>query len=81
MQRYKQHLNKHINITKILLKMDILNYYNGLERTEKRKFRDDVMEITGLQYFTFNRKLKSNGWTKLEREAINHHISYGMGKS
>ena len=61
--------------------MDILNYYNELEKIEKRKFRDDVMLITEMQYFTFNRKLKSNGWSKLEREAIEKYINHGMAKS
>ena len=68
--------------------MEILDYYKTLlTKIEKRKFREEVMERCGIQYPTFQSKVKNDSWSKLEREAVEQIIkernkdeSYETGK-
>lgn len=56
--------------------MDILVYYKGLKGyKEKQVFRKKVMERCDISYPTFQLKVHNDGWTKLEREAVEQIIS------
>lgn len=55
--------------------MEIQAYYKSLlSKAEKRKFREVVLERCGIQYPTFQSKVKNDSWTKLEREAVEQII-------
>lgn len=55
--------------------MEILDYYKSLlTKVEKRKFREEVLERCGIQYPTFQMKVKNDSWSKLEREAVEQII-------
>ena len=61
--------------------MVISNYYNKLTKEDRRIFRDKVMMVCDLPYYTFSRKMRENLWTKLEVEAITNIINHGMDES
>lgn len=67
--------NKH-KYHNIFERMEILDFYKELStKVEKRKFREEVMERCGIQYPTFQAKVKNDSWSKLEREAVKQIIN------
>ena len=56
--------------------MGIFDYYNSLPGYKgKQEFRKKVMERCDISYPTFQLKVHNDGWTKLEREAVEHIIA------
>lgn len=55
-------------------KITISNYYNELDRKRKREFRRSVCEACEIEQNGFYRRISTDGWTKLEREAIERII-------
>lgn len=58
--------------------MAIIDYYTNLSRKEKTEFINQVREVTGMGHSTFFYKLNSDGFRKLEREAIEKLIQERM---
>lgn len=58
--------------------MVIIDYYTNLSRKEKTEFINQVREVTGMGHSTFFSKLNSDGFKKLEREAIEKLIQERM---
>lgn len=54
--------------------MVISDYYSSLKTKEKTMFIQKVIERCDISYPTFMYKMRKNGWTKLEREAIEELI-------
>lgn len=51
--------------------MGIFDYYKSLAGYKrKQEFRKKVMERCDISYPTFQLKVHNDGWTKLEREAV-----------
>jgi hypothetical protein len=55
--------------------MSIFDYYKSLSGYKaKQKFRSKVMDKCDISYPTFQMKVHNDGWTKLEREAVEQII-------
>ena len=63
------------------MNMVISNYYNKLTKEDRKIFREKVMKVCDLPYYTFSRKMRENLWSKLEVEAITKLIDHGMDES
>lgn len=51
--------------------MSIIYYYKSLTKYRaKQDFRSKVMERCDISYPSFQKKVRDDSWTKLEREAI-----------
>lgn len=50
--------------------MVILDYYKSLRKTEKKRFRLQVMLATELAEATIHYKMRDDSFSKLEREAV-----------
>jgi hypothetical protein len=56
--------------------MSIFDYYKALPGYKKKQeFRKKVMEKCDISYPTFQMKVHSNSWNKLEREAVEQIIA------
>lgn len=56
--------------------MGIFDYYKSLPGYKgKQEFRKKVMERCDISYPTFQQKVHNDGWTKLEREAVEKIIA------
>lgn len=56
--------------------MGIFDYYKSLPGYKgKQEFRKKVMEKCDISYPTFQLKVHNDGWTKLEREAVEKIIA------
>lgn len=52
-------------------KMSIIDYYKSLiQYRAKQNFRNKVMDRCDISYPSFQKKVRDDSWTKLEREAI-----------
>lgn len=61
--------------------MSIFDYYKSLNGYKgKQDFRKKVMEKCEISYPTFQMKVRNNGWSKLEREAVEQIIAEGHVK-
>lgn len=45
-------------------------WYDALDNTEKRKFRNELLRVSGMQFPTFYSKLRRNSFSPLEMEAM-----------
>lgn len=55
--------------------MSIFDYYKSLPGYKgKQEFRKKVIEKCDISYPTFQMKVRTDGWTKLEREAVEQII-------
>lgn len=54
--------------------LTIKDYYNSLDKSDKRKFRLKVCSTIGIEYSSLIYRMKKDNWTKLEREAVSNII-------
>lgn len=54
--------------------MVIKDYYELLDVEAKKCFREKVINMTGMSYPTFYKKLRENGWTKGDTYVISQII-------
>lgn len=52
----------------------IKDYYNSLDKANKRKFRLKVCSTIGIEYSSLMYRMNRNTWTKLERETVSDII-------
>ena len=51
-------------------------WYDALDNTEKRKFRNELLRVSGMQFPTFYSKLRRNSFSPLEMESMCKIIFY-----
>lgn len=56
-------------------KIAIFSYYKSLNTAEKKNFRIKVCDMCDIEQYTFNRKMRTDKWSKLEREAISRILN------
>ena len=56
-------------------KIAIFSYYKSLNTAEKKNFRIKVCNVCDIEQYTFNRKMRTDKWSKLEREAISRILN------
>lgn len=54
--------------------LTIKDYYNSLDKENKRKFRLKVCSTIGIEYSSLMYRMNRNTWTKLERETVSDII-------
>lgn len=54
--------------------LTIKDYYNSLDKSDRRKFRLKVCSTIGIEYSSLIYRMKKDNWTKLEREAVSNII-------
>lgn len=54
--------------------LTIKDYYNSLDKANKRKFRLKVCSTIGIEYSSLMYRMNRNTWTKLERETVSDII-------
>lgn len=50
-------------------------WYDALDNTEKRRFRDELIRVSGMQFPTFYSKLRRNSFSPLEMKAMSEIIN------
>lgn len=56
-------------------KIAIFSYYKSLNTAEKKNFRIKVCNVCDIEQCTFNRRMRTDKWSKLEREAISRILN------
>lgn len=55
-------------------------WYDSLDNSDKRKFRDELIRVSGMQFPTFYSKLRRNFFSPLEIKAMSEIIYSLMAK-